>query len=392
MAEAIPPIEEITAAVGNLVEKHVIPLESSWLASGLPVSEGLRRELQTEVRLRGLLAPHVAPRWGGLGLGHLARAPVFAAAGYSVLGPLAFNIAAPDEGNMHLLEVVAREEQQEQYLRPLAAGEIRSAFAMTEPSPGAGSDPSQLQTRATLVDGRWLINGRKWFITGADGAGMTIVMARTGGTAEAPQATMFLVPAGTPGMRIVRHLTTLDSAFAGGHCELAFDSCAIGPDAVLGEVGQGFRHAQVRLAPARLTHCMRWLGLAQRAQDVAIDYVRERKAFGAVLAEHGMIQQQLADSEIDLEASRGLIDRAAVALDRGQPARHETSVAKVFVAEAVVRVIDRSIQMCGGVGVSADLPLAQFLREVRPFRIYDGPSEVHRMAIAKRVVRRRTAT
>jgi acyl-CoA dehydrogenase len=307
-----------------------------------------------------------------------------------LLGPLALNIAAPDEGNMHLLEQVATPEQQEAYLRPLAAGEIRSAFAMTEPAPGAGSDPAALQTRARLVDGRWQLDGRKWFITGADGAGVTIVMARTGGSDADPEATMFLVPAGTPGMRIVRHMPTLDSAFAGGHCELEFADCPVPPDAVLGEVGQGFRHAQVRLAPARLTHCMRWLGLAQRAQDIAADHVQGRSVFGAPLAEHGMIQQQLADSEIELEAARGLIHRAARALDAGKPARHETSVAKVFVAEAVVRIVDRSIQMCGGLGVSDDLPLAQFLREVRPFRIYDGPSEVHRMSIAKRVVRRRS--
>jgi acyl-CoA dehydrogenase len=377
--------------VRTFVQDQVLPTEAEWLASGEPVDEKLRADLQARAREQGLLAPHVATRWGGLGLGHTDRAPVFAAAGYSLLGPLALNIAAPDEGNMHLLEQVATPEQQEAYLRPLAAGVIRSAFAMTEPAPGAGSDPAALQTRARLVDGRWQLNGRKWFITGADGASVTIVMARTGGSDAEPEATMFLVPAGTVGMRIVRHMPTLDSAFAGGHCELEFTDCPVAPDAVLGEVGQGFRHAQVRLAPARLTHCMRWLGLAQRAQDIAADQVQRRSVFGAPLAEHGMIQQQLADSEIELEAARGLIDRAARALDAGQPARHETSVAKVFVAEAVVRIVDRSIQMCGGLGVCDDLPLAQFLREVRPFRIYDGPSEVHRMSIAKRVVRRHSS-
>jgi acyl-CoA dehydrogenase len=377
--------------VRTFVQDQVLPTEAEWLASGEPVDEKLRADLQARAREQGLLAPHVATRWGGLGLGHTDCAPVFAAAGYSLLGPLALNIAAPDEGNMHLLEQVATPEQQEAYLRPLAAGVIRSAFAMTEPAPGAGSDPAALQTIARLVDGRWQLNGRKWFITGADGASVTIVMARTGGSDAEPEATMFLVPAGTVGMRIVRHMPTLDSAFAGGHCELEFTDCPVAPDAVLGEVGQGFRHAQVRLAPARLTHCMRWLGLAQRAQDIAADQVQRRSVFGAPLAEHGMIQQQLADSEIELEAARGLIDRAARALDAGQPARHETSVAKVFVAEAVVRIVDRSIQMCGGLGVCDDLPLAQFLREVRPFRIYDGPSEVHRMSIAKRVVRRRSS-
>jgi acyl-CoA dehydrogenase len=392
MKERTASSDELADLVRAFVQQQILPIEQRWLESGDAVDEALRTELQHLARQAGLLAPQVPPEWGGLGLNQLARAKVFIAAGYSILGPLALNIAAPDEGNMHLLEAVATDEQKKRYLRPLAAGEIRSAFAMTEPAPGAGSDPAALHTEAHPVDGQWVINGRKWFITGADGAAVTIVMARTGGSAAGPEATMFMVPADHPGMRIVRHMRTLDSAFAGGHCEVEFHDCAVHPESVLGEVGRGFQHAQVRLAPARLSHCMRWLGLAQRAQDIAADHVQHRSVFGAALAEHGMIQQQLADSEIDLEASRGLIDRAAIALDQGLPGRHETSVAKVFVAEAVVRIIDRSIQMCGGLGVSADLPLAQFLREVRPFRIYDGPSEVHRMSIARRVVRRRSGS
>ena len=198
---------------------------------------------------------------------------------------------------------------------------------------------------------------------------------------------MFLVDADNPGVEIVRDITSLDEGLFGGHCEVVFDNCVVDDAAVLGEVDLGFRYAQVRLGPARLTHCMRWLGLARRARDLALERAVERKAFGSRLAELGMIQQMLADSEIDLAASRGLVWHAAWKLDRGDRAAQETSIAKTFVAEAVGRVVDRSIQICGALGISDDLPLARYLREVRPFRIYDGPSEVHRWSIARRAVR-----
>jgi acyl-CoA dehydrogenase len=362
------------------VREVCIPAEAREL------DPALRAELQAAAREAGVFAPHVSAEYGGHGLSIDAWPDVFEAAGYSLLGPVALNIAAPDEGNMHLLGVVATDAQKERYLAPLARGETRSCFAMTEPHPGAGSDPAALAATATRDGEEWVIEGAKRFITGADGAAFTICMAR------APQGpTMFLIDAGTPGFEVGRHMPTTDSVFVGGHCEVRFEDCHVGDDAVLGEVGQGYRYAQVRLGPARLTHCMRWLGLAQRALDIALDRAAEREVFGARLEELGLAQGLIADSAIDLEASRALIQRAADALAAGQRAGNETSVAKVFCSEAAYRVVDRAIQLCGGDGVSHDLPLARFLNEVRPFRIYDGPSETHRWAIARRASRRRAA-
>jgi acyl-CoA dehydrogenase len=214
-------------------------------------------------------------------------------------------------------------------------------------------------------------------------------MARTG--AGANEATMFLVDADTPGFTVGRAIPTMDSAFVGGHCEVSFRECFVADDAVLGEVGRGFRYAQVRLAPARLTHCMRWLGVARRALDVALDHAAEREAFGQRLEDLGMVQGLVADSVIDLESSRALVRYACWVIDSGAHGRHESSVAKVHVSEAVGRVVDRAVQICGGLGVSHDAPLARYLTEVRPFRIYDGPSETHRWAIARRASRRRAA-
>ena len=382
-------VRELQERTRRFVRDEVIPREEH--DSGEHGAEPtLRAELQDRARRAGLFAPHVAPEHGGLGLDTRAQAVVFEEAGYSLLGPHALNCAAPDEGNMHLLERVASPAQQERYLRPLAAGNVRSCFAMTEPPPGAGSDPSMLQTTAERSGEGWRINGRKWYITGADGAAFAICMARTEATITRDRgASMFLVDADNPGFRIERLIPSIDRGFAGGHAEVVFEDCVVGPDAVLGEVGLGYRYAQVRLAPARLTHCMRWLGIARRALDLALDRASGRRAFGQVLAELGMVQQMVADSVIDIETSRLLIWRAAWALDRGEPARHESSIAKTYVAEAVSRVVDRSVQICGSLGVSGDAPLERYLREVRPFRIYDGPSETHRWAIARRAFRDR---
>jgi acyl-CoA dehydrogenase len=350
--------------------------------------EPLRRRLQGSARAAGVFAPHVGEEWGGLGLDLCGQAVVFEAAGYSLLGPLALNCAAPDEGNMHLLEVVATEEQKTRYLRPLAAGDVRSCFAMTEPAPGAGSDPRALATTATKTGDGWRIDGRKWFISGADGAAFAICMARTsGGPGDAGGATMFLVDADNPGMRIVRNIDTLDQGLFGGHSEVVFEGCEVADSAVLGAVDEGFTYAQVRLGPARMTHCMRWLGVARRAQDLALERAAGRSAFGKPLAELGMVQQMLADSEIDIETSRAVLWRACWELDQGRSAAQHTSIAKTYVSEAVNRVVDRAVQVCGALGISADAPLSRLYREVRPFRIYDGPSETHRWAIAKRAVR-----
>ncbi|RBM21533.1 acyl-CoA dehydrogenase [Prauserella sp. PE36] len=385
-----PDVAELARRTAGFVRDVVIPVEEA--NDGVARTEEIRATLQSGAKEAGIFAPHVGAAYGGHGLDMRGRAAVFEEAGYSLLGPLALNIAAPDEGNMHMLEAIATDEQKERYLRPLAAGEIRSCFAMTEPAPGAGSDPGALATTATRVPGGWRIDGHKWFITGADGAGFAICMARTSGRpGETGGATMFLVDADNPGMKPVRHIDTLDESLYGGHIELVFDNCVVPDEAVLGEVDEGFRYAQVRLAPARMTHCMRWLGIARRAQDIAVARAAERELFGSRLGELGMVQQLIADSEIDIAAARGLILRACWELDQGRSASQSTSIAKTFCAEAIWRVVDRAVQICGSLGISGDLLLGRFLREVRPFRIYDGPSETHRWAIARRVLRRHDA-
>ncbi|MEV6406114.1 acyl-CoA dehydrogenase family protein [Streptomyces bobili] len=386
-----PAAADLARRTADFVREVAIPAEEQH--RGVARTENVRIGLQRAAKDAGVFAPHVGAEFGGQGLDMRGRAAVFEEAGYSLLGPLALNIAAPDEGNMHMLEAIATAEQKDRYLLPLAAGDVRSCFAMTEPAPGAGSDPSALTTRAQRVAGGWRIDGHKWFITGADGAGFAICMARTSGEpGEQGGATMFLVDADNPGMKIVRHIETLDESLYGGHVELRFANCVVPDEAVLGEVDQGFRYAQVRLGPARTTHCMRWLGLARRAQDIAVARAAERRLFGSRLGDLGMVQQMIADNEIDISAARGLILQACFELDQGRSAAQSTSIAKTFCAEAVWRVVDRSLQICGSLGVSGDILLGRFLREVRPFRIYDGPSETHRWAIARRVLRRHTET
>lgn len=348
------------------------------------IEPALRAELQAQAKEAGVFGPQLSVELGGHGLDTRGMAVILEEAGYGLLGPPAMNCAAPDEGNMHMLDLIANADQRSEYLEPLAAGETRSCFAMTEPAPGAGSDPSMLQTRAERVDGGWSISGRKWFITGAEGAAFTICMAIAD-----EGATMFLVDADNPGWRIERLIDATDRVFTGGHAEVIFEDCRVPDSAVLGGVGEGFRYAQVRLAPARLTHCMRWLGAARRAHDFALDRAATREAFGQKLGELGMVQQKIAESELDIESSRLMIQRCAWALDRGEPARHESSMAKAFVAEATWRVLDRSVQICGALGVSGDGPLARMINELRPFRIYDGPTETHLWAISRRALRRR---
>lgn len=385
-----PELEELRDRVRAFVRDVCIPAEARD-RSEHGLDDGLRAELQEAARAAGLFAPTVPRELGGLGLDHRGQAVILEEAGYSLLGPQALNCAAPDEGNMHMLAKIASPEQRARYLEPLATGRIRSCFAMTEPAPGAGSDPSMLRTTATKVGGGWSISGRKWFITGAPGADFTICMARTGEAIEHGRgATMLLVDAGNPGMRVERIVDAIDRSFPGGHAEVVFEDCVVPDEAVVGEVGDGYRYAQVRLAPARLTHCMRWLGIARRALDTALDRAAAREAFGAPLAENGMTQYHIARSVIDIETSRVLILRCAWTLDEGRSGARESSIAKAHVAEAVDRVVDRAVQICGALGISGDAPLARYLAEVRPFRIYDGPTETHHWAIARRALRERS--
>lgn len=380
---------DLAARVRAFIRDSVLPVDDEFdgdidVAGGEPT----RLRLQGLAREAGLLTPHGPREYGGLGLSMTERAPVFEEAGYSLFGPMALNVNAPDEGNIHLLERIASPAQRERYLKPLTQAEVRSAFAMTEPAPGAGADPSALSTTATRADGGWVINGRKHFITGADGAGFFIIFARTSGApGDNGGATMFLAPAVRAGITLVRHLPTTDRSMLGGHCELHFEDLFVPDEDVLGEVDEGFRYVQVRLGPARMTHVMRWTGAARRAHEVAVRYAAERSAFGGRLADLGMAQQLIADNEIDLAATRALLREACAELDAGGKAAKITSITKTFAAEALNRVADRAAQLCGGMGLSADLPVARIARELRAFRIYDGPSEVHRWSLAKRAVR-----
>lgn len=375
-------ISELVARTAHFIEDVVIPCERDERIGSHGPSDALVHEWRSEARNRGLIAPHLPSRWGGQGLCHAETAQLFRAAGYSPFGPVAMNIAAPDEGNMHLLDRVATEQQQARFLHPLATGTIRSTFLMTEPDGGAGSDPSLLRTEARRVGDDWLISGRKWLITGIEGAGFAIIMARTG-----ESATMFLTDLPVPGLEIERVLDTLDYALPGGHAIVRLENVRVPHDQVLGEVGKGFRYAQVRLAPARLTHCMRWTGGAQRAHDIAATYACERMAFGKRLIEHEGVGFMLADNLIDLRQAELITDWCAALLDRGEDAAAASSMAKVAVSEALYRVADRSLQVLGGLGVTADTIVQHLFRELRAFRVYDGPSEVHRWSLAKRIER-----
>lgn len=379
--------KEVTERVRRFVDQYVIPAEGEARGeNGLPPQR--LRGLREEARQAGVYGPQLPAEYGGLGLDLLEMVPVFEAAGRSLLGPLVLNCAAPDEGNMHLLQKWGTSEQKESYLRPLAEGRIRSCFCMTEPPPGAGSDPMMIRTKAEKRDGQWVLNGHKWWSTGAEGAGVYLVMARSDiNVSPREGSTIFLVEPDNPGLTVIRRIGGLNHA-PGGHCEVLLEECVVPAEAILGEEGRGYAHAQERLGPARLTHCMRWIGVAQRALEIAARYISQRQSFGRRLAEHQGIQWMVADSEIELRAARLMVRHAAWLLAQGEQARQESSMAKVFVAECVDRVIDRAVQMCGGTGVSDLTPLADFYREARAFRIYDGASEVHRTVIAIRALRR----
>ena len=295
---------------------------------------------------------------------------------------MALNIHAPDEGNIHLMEEVATQAQKARWLLPQVAGHTRSCFAMTEPPPGAGADPSMLSTTAVREGDGYVINGTKWLITGAEGASYAIVMARM----EDSSATMFLTDMDRPGIAVVRQMDAMDQCFTGGHGVVQFTDLRIPAADVLGEIGKGFRYAQVRLAPARLTHCMRWLGQARRAHDIATDYVRQRHAFGKPLGEHEGVGFMLADNDIDMQTARLHIFHTAWLLDQGERGNFESSRAKVVCSEAEWRVVDRCVQMLGGQGVTGETIVMRIFMDMRAFRIYDGPNETHRWSMARKIL------
>jgi acyl-CoA dehydrogenase len=381
-------IQEITRRVRQFVDSEVIPLEAYLDEHEDGLTPELIGSMRAKAKQAGLWCPQLSPDLGGLGLTLQEIVPVFEAAGRSLIGPLALNCSAPDEGNMHLLHMFANHEQHERYLKPLANGEIRSAFAMTEPAPGAGSDPTMLKTCAVRAGDHWIINGHKWFTSGADGAAFLIIMAVTDPDVPTHKgATLFLAPIETPGIDIIRRVPIMGANDLGGHCEIKFNDLRLPHSAILGEEGQGFALTQKRLGPARLTHCMRWTGIAQRALEIATQYACEREAFGGALSSHQSIQWMLADSATELHAGRLMIHHTAWMLAQGNDARQESSMCKVFVAETVNRVLDRAIQICGAKGISRDLPLSTWFEAARAFRIYDGASEVHRMVIARQVIK-----
>jgi len=373
---------ELQNRVRAFIREEVIPYENDPRQDSHGPHESLRAELIEKARSNGLLTPHASKELGGLGLTHLEKAIVFVESGYSTLGPTAMNIHAPDEGNIHLMEVVANDAQKKRWLKPLVQGAIRSCFAMTEPAPGAGADPSMLSTSAVKDGDDFVINGTKWFITGATGASFAIIMAKL----EDGSATMFLSDVDRPEIQVVRQMDALDSCFTGGHGVVEFKNLRIPSSDVLGEIGKGFRYAQIRLAPARLTHCMRWLGQAQRAHDIAVEYARTRQAFGVPLGSHEGVGFMLADNDMDLHTARLHIWHTAWLLDQGERGNFESSRAKTICAEAECRVVDRCVQILGGQGVTAETIVMKIYKDIRGFRIYDGPSEVHRWSIAKKIM------
>ena len=376
-----PEIETLRERVKQFIHEQVIPFENDPRQDSHGPHRELRDELIAKARSAGLLTPHASKALGGMGLSHIEKAVVFEEAGYSWLGPTAMNIHAPDEGNIHLMEEVATEAQKERWLRPQVEGKTRSCFCMTEPAPGAGADPSLLNTTAVRDGDDYLINGLKWLITGADGADYAIIMARM----EDGSATMFLSDMNREGIRLVRNLDAMDSCFSGGHGVVEFKNLRIPATDVLGEIGKGFRYAQIRLAPARLTHCMRWLGQARRAHDLALEYVSKRVAFGKPLVEHEGVGFMIADNDMDLMTARLHIWHTAWLLDKGEKCNFESSRSKVVCSEAEWRVVDRAVQIMGGMGVTNESAVMRIFTDMRAFRIYDGPSEVHRWSMARKL-------
>ncbi len=375
---------EFAARTRQFVEEEVIPVEREVLGTG-PVSEGQVAELREAARERGLYAPHLPEEYGGQGLSYRDMLPVFEAAGRSLLGPAALRVDAPDEGNMHTLELVGTEEQKERWLEPLVAGEIRSGFSMTEPIQGGGSDPKMLETQAEKRGDEWVIDGHKWWTTQGSEADVLIVMARTDQDAH-PYAgcSLFLVPSDTEGVEIVRDIPHVGGEVTGtSHAEIRYNGVRIPEENLLGERNEGFTHAQERLGPARLTHCMRYSGMAERALDVAKAYISEREAFGESIAQKQAPRFTIAEAETNLHAARTMVRHAAREIDSGTEARIPVAMAKVFTANTVQGVIDDCIQLCGGNGIGKDLPLADFYENVRQFRIIDGADEVHKRLIAR---------
>ena len=381
---ALPPeTEALRRRIADFVAAEIMPLEADGANYdeheniALPVLEALR----VKVRAAGLWAPQMPRELGGLGLNVSAMAACYEAMGRSIFGPVAFNCAAPDDGNMIVLARLGTPAQKQRWLMPIIEGRVRSAFAMTEPMPGGGSDPSAIRTRAVKKGDRWVVEGHKWFITGAGAAQHFILIART---SDDPRKglTAFLFDRDQPGWKILRRIAIMGPEEHGGHCELLFEGLEIPDENRLLEVGDGLKVTQIRLGTARLTHCMRWLGMAKRALEIAAAYVAERQNFGTTLAKHEGVQWLLGEAAMAIELGRLLTAKAAWKLDQGDFARKEVSMAKVQVSEALHKAVDTAIQLCGARGYSKDTPLEWMYRYARQARLVDGASEVHKMVLA----------
>jgi acyl-CoA dehydrogenase len=377
----------LAVRVEAFVRQDIVPYERDPRQTAHGPSDEMVDEMRAKARAAGLMTPHILP--DGSHLTQRETAIVLKASGLSPLGPIAVNTMAPDEGNMFLLGKVATPAQKARFLAPLVSGEARSAFFMTEPAEenGAGSDPLMMKTLCRQDGDHWVIDGRKTLITGAVGAKVGIVMAK----AEAG-ASMFLVDLPHPAIRIERVLDTMDSSMPGGHSVVTIKDLRVPHADVLGEIGQGFRYAQVRLSPARLSHCMRWHGAATRAHEIATSYACRRMAFGKLLVDHEGVGFMLAENAMDLKQAELMIDWCADILDGGSLGTTESSMAKVTVSEALMRVADRCVQILGGTGITGDTIVERVFREIRAFRIYDGPTEVHKYSLAKKIKRDFLAT
>jgi alkylation response protein AidB-like acyl-CoA dehydrogenase len=380
-----PEIKELRRKVRVFMDEHIYSNEHIFEEGGEPAA-ALMRDLQARVKAEGMWAMFIGPEAGGSGTGFLPYAYVNEILGRSPYAPRAFGCAAPDTGNAEILHQFGTKEQQDRYLKPLVAGDIRSCFSMTEPEV-SGADPTGLQTRAVRDGDEWVINGHKWFTSGAIGATFAIVMAVSDPEAEQyRRMSQIIVPLDTPGVDIIRAVPVMGET-RGAHCEIRYEDVRVPVTNVLGEPGDGFRIAQKRLGPGRIHHCMRWLGQMQRAFELLCRRALSRQAFGEALAEKQTVQNWIADSAAEIQACRLLTMHAAAKIDQGDEARVEISLIKFWGATALHNVIDRAIQVHGAMGVSEDTPLASMYRDARAARIYDGPDEVHRMVVARRILR-----
>jgi len=367
----------------EFVQQRVLPLEDD--RASFDEHENIRLDvlesLRGEAKAAGLWAPQMPRERGGQELNVVGMAACYEEMNYSIFGPVAFNCAAPDDGNMMVLNKIGTEQQKQRWLQPIIDGKVRSSIVMTEPAPGAGSDPLMMTTTATRNGDKWVVRGRKWFITGAGVAQHFLLVAKTSEGRKG--LTAFMFHRDQPGWRIVRRIPIMGPEEHGGHCELEFDGLEIPDENRLMNVGDGLKLTQIRLGTARLTHCMRWLGLARRSLDIAADYVSHRVSGNTKLAERESVQWLLGDAAMKIEIGRLLVMRAADKLDRGDFARKEVSMAKVAVADVLHQAVDTAIQLNGARGYSKDTPLEWIYRYARQARLVDGASEVHKMVLAR---------